>query len=222
MNKIDAVEGALIVESVLTVLLAQVPGSGRSGANFRTMINAIRVNAEVLLHDNTIGPPLESVFRQAQANGVTLPQMEVVRLSAAAQAPVTVGAMLVRDSLLQYALAAQGMIISSMTFVSRDDVEALRPALNSAFADSEELAADAMESMTYQALTGLHAAISYYLTQAAQPLPRMLSFAFATPLPTLVASYRLYSDASHADELRDQNHVVHPAFMRPTGRALSS
>jgi len=32
---------------------------------------------------------------------------------------------------------------------------------------------------------------------------------------------RLYSDAGRADELRAENDVVHPAFMRPTGYALS-
>ena len=50
----------------------------------------------------------------------------------------------------------------------------------------------------------------------------MLNFVFAASLPTLVAAYKLYADASRADELRDQNKVVHPAFMLPTGRALSA
>jgi prophage DNA circulation protein len=49
----------------------------------------------------------------------------------------------------------------------------------------------------------------------------MLNFAFAESLTTLVAAYRLYADAGRADELRDENHCIHPAFLRPTGRALS-
>jgi prophage DNA circulation protein len=38
----------------------------------------------------------------------------------------------------------------------------------------------------------------------------------------LVAAYKLYADASRADDLREQNQVVHPAFMPPTGYALST
>jgi prophage DNA circulation protein len=50
----------------------------------------------------------------------------------------------------------------------------------------------------------------------------MVQFAFGGSMPTLVMAQRLYADASRADELRDENKVVHPAFMLPTGMALSS
>jgi prophage DNA circulation protein len=221
MFKQDAEEAAPIVDAVLAELFAQVPSQGTAGTTFRTAVNSVRVNAAFLLGTDAIGPPLENVFRLAQAAGATLPQMEQVRAVAAAFSPITIGAILVRDSLVQYALATEGMIMAGMTFVSRDDVEALRPQINAEFADAEEQAADSMDSI-YQTLVALHAAISYFLTQTAQPLPRMLNFAFAAPLPTLVAAYKLYADASRADELRDQNKVVHPAFMLPTGRALSA
>jgi prophage DNA circulation protein len=36
-----------------------------------------------------------------------------------------------------------------------------------------------------------------------------------------VLAYRLYADASRADEIRAENKVVHPAFCPPTGIALS-
>ena len=86
----------------------------------------------------------------------------------------------------------------------------------------EEIAADDMDQMTYQALVRLHAAVTFFLVETARPLPRMLNFQFGAPMPTLVAAYRLYADAGRADELRAENKVVHPAFMRPFGKALSN
>jgi prophage DNA circulation protein len=222
MQKQDSQEAAPIVVAVLNELLGQVPSQGTTGADLRMAANAVRVNALFLLGSDAIGPPLENIFRLAQATGATLAQMEQVRATASAFSPTTVGAILIRDSLVQYALATEGLIMAVMTFVSRDDVEALRPILNAEFAGAEELAADSMDSTTYQAMIALHAAASYFLTQTAQPLPRMLNFAFASPMPTLVAAYKLYADASRADDLLAQNKVIHPAFMLPTGRALSS
>lgn len=222
MFRQDALEAVPIVDAVLASVLAVVPTSGISGSTLRTNINQARVNAETLLIGDQIGPPLESIFRLA-ATIATFAQMELVRQTASAQTAVSAGAILVRDSLVQYALATEGVILSGTTFTSRDDVENIRPVINNAFQEAEELAADSHDSTTYQQLIGLHAAISYFLTQTAQPLPRMLNFYFAVPsIPTLVAAYKLYADASRADELRDQNHVVHPAFMPPTGRALSA
>jgi hypothetical protein len=223
MNKKDAQEAVPIIVAVLEELLAQVPSaSGTAGAEWRFAVNSVRVNAAMLLGTNAIGVPLQNIFQLAPTIGATLPQMEQVRLTAEAFSPITPGAILVRDSLVRYALATEGGIMAGMTFTSRDDVEALRPQINAEFADAEETSADAMDSTMFQAIVSLHSAITYFLTQTAQPLPRMLNFAFAAPQPTLVFAYKLYTDASRADELRDQNKVVHPAFMRPTGRALSA
>jgi prophage DNA circulation protein len=222
MQKQDSQEAAPIVDAVLAELLGQVPSQGTTGANLRMAANSVRVNAVFLLGTDSIGTPLQNIFQLAQATGATFAQMEQVRAVASAFSPITVGAILVRDSLVQYALATEGAILATVVFTSRDDVEALRPVINAEFADAEEQAADTMDSVTYQSIIGLHAAMSYFLTQTAQPLPRMLSFAFAASQPTLVTAYKLYADASRADELRDQNKVVHPAFMLPTGRALSA
>jgi len=94
--------------------------------------------------------------------------------------------------------------------------------VNDVFADAEEVAADDMDQMSYRGLVELHANIIAFLVQTARPLPVMLTFAFAQSMPTLTMSNRLYYDASRADELRNENKVVHPLFMLPTGQALSS
>ncbi|MGY4403938.1 hypothetical protein [Bradyrhizobium sp. USDA 3315] len=109
-----------------------------------------------------------------------------------------------------------------MSFVSRQDVVAIKNGLQQPFADAEEIAADDMDSMSCQALVRLHAAITNHLIETARPLPRMLKHRFADVLPILVLAYRLYDDASRADEVRDENKIVHPAFSPITGQALSA
>jgi len=221
MFKADALEAAPIVDTVLKALLAQAPASGVVGSNLRTATNAFRVNSVSIMMADAAGPPLQNIFQLAQACGINLSQMDYVRNVAVTQNAVSPGAVLIRDSLIQFALATEGLIIAGMSFVSRDDVEATRQIVNAAFAPAEETVADSMDSTGYMQLLSLHAAIGYYLTQTAEPLPRMLTFVFAAVYPSLVASYKLYADASRADQLREENHVIHPAFMPMTGRALS-
>jgi hypothetical protein len=222
MFKADALQAVPILDVVLAELLAQTPATGLSGANLRFAVNSLRVNAEAIVMADAVGPPLQNIFVIAVGNGISLGQMESIRGVAIAQSATLPGAILVRDSLVHYCLFSEGVITAAMDFVSRDDVEAVRQIINDAYSVSEESAADAMDQATYSVLVAGHAAIGYDLTQRAQPLPQMLMFQFAASLPTLTAAYKLYADASRADELRNQNHVIHPAFMPATGRALSA
>jgi prophage DNA circulation protein len=114
------------------------------------------------------------------------------------------------------------MIISSMQFTSRQDVDAKKAEMNVAFEDAIEIAADEMAQMTYQRLVSLHAAVTFYLIETARPLPRMVRYRFFSILPSLAVAHKLYYDSSRADQLRVENKVVHPAFMRLIGRALSN
>jgi prophage DNA circulation protein len=222
MQKIDAAEAAPIMQHSIATLLASVPTSGRSGASFRTACGQLIANAETLIAADQAGPPLAACFDLARQAGATQPQLASVRNETLAEGPRSVGATMIRDSIVQMCLSAEGYVISNTAFVSREDVDALRDQMNTVFAGVEEAAADAMDQMTFRAVIELHAAIVYYLVQTARPLPRMLSFAFAQPLPTLVMAQRLYADGGRADELRDENKVVHPAFAPPTGMALSA
>ena len=76
--------------------------------------------------------------------------------------------------------------------------------------------------MTYRAIIALHASITFFLIETARPRPRMMSYRFNQMMPTLVQAYRLYADASRADELRYENGIVHPGFAPLGGRALSA
>jgi prophage DNA circulation protein len=221
MFKADAHESAGLSDRVLAMILEAAPTRGRPGSDLRTAIGDFHVNAEPLFRSDAAGEPLNEIFDLARAAGITLPQLKYVRDTAVAEEPVSLGATLTKNTLIHLSLATEGRILADTEFVSRDDVNAMKLAVNEAFAPMEEIAADEMDQEVYQALIRLHAAIIYYLVETARPLPRMLAFSFGSVLPTLVQAHRLYADAGRADELRDENKVVHPAFPQRQGRALS-
>jgi len=57
-------------------------------------------------------------------------------------------------------------------------------------------------------------------------LPRVINYNVGGVLPSLTVAQRLYPDAmlntDRSDELRLENKIIHPAFMRPTGICLSN
>lgn len=221
MNRQDAKEAAVVVNHMMTNLLTTVSAQGRIGSDARTAINRTRANAFELLMADAMGTSMAVAFESARLGGCTVPGMTAVRQQIEQEAPTSLGAILVRDTGINFCLAMEGKMIAAMTFVSRQDVEKLKTSLSQPFADAEEIAADAMDSMTYQALVKLAAAINNHLVSTALPLPRMINYIFFEPLPTLILSYRLYGDASRADEIRTENKIVHPAFCPPTGKALA-
>lgn len=222
MKPIDAEEAAPIVDRMLTALLSTVPAKGRPGSDARSAIGDTRASAFRLCIDDALGPPLDECFDLARQAGATLQKLDVVRQKIEQEAPVTLGGALVQNAGIRLCLATEAYIISGMTFVSRQDVDLLKQQLMQPFQDAEEIAADDMDQMTFQALIALHGAVTNHLVSTARPLPRMVSFMFYEPLPSLVIAYKLYDDASRCDELREENKVVHPAFCPPTGQALSS
>lgn len=222
MNRSAATEAAAIVDRMLANLIAIVPPKGRAGAQARTAIGDTRANAKALLIADEIGPPLDLCFEMTRLAGATLQQVESVRAQLDQEQTVSLGATLVKNASVRFCLATEGEIIASMSFVSRQDVVAIKNGLQQPFAEAEEIAADDMDSMTYQALVGLHGAITNHLVETARPLPKMLKYRFADVLPTLVLAYRLYDDAGRADEVREENKIVHPAFCPITGQALSA
>lgn len=222
MDRRDIDEASDIVRRAMDLLMLTISEGGRTGADARTAIRAMLTRLYVLLHGDALGPPLDECFDLARKAGATLPGIINVQQGVAAEKPERPGGKLVQDCLINFCLATEARILIDMTMRSREDVERIRKNIHLAFLDAEEMAADAMDSTTYQALIKLHAATVRHLVDTGRPLPRMLLFRFGTPLSTLHAGHRLYDDAGRADELRDENKVVHPAFMRHIGRALSA
>jgi hypothetical protein len=215
MKRADATEAAEIVNRMMVNLATCIPSRGRPGSDARVAIGYVRANALTLLTNDAIGPPLDAAFDTTYEAGATLVQV-------GKEQPVTLGAVLVTQAGINLCLATEGRIISGMTFVSRQDVEVIKQSMILPFGDAEEKAADEMDAMMFQALIGLHATITNHLVTTAMPLPRMIGYRFFEPIPSLVMAYRLYNDASRADDVRDENKVVHPAFCPMTGLALSA
>jgi prophage DNA circulation protein len=206
---------------MLANLMIGLTSKDQIGIQAKVVIGWTLANTLALLCDDQIGPPLDLCFDLIRQTGATLPQMEQVRILLDAEAPVTLGATMIRDRSIHLVLAQEGKIISNMTFQSRQDVDDLINQIQAPFDTAEENAADTMGQADYQAIIQLRAAIVNYLVITGRPLPSMLSYQFATPLPSLVISQRLYGDGSRYDQIRAENKVVHPAFCPPVGQALS-
>lgn len=218
----EVTESVKIVNLAAQLLLgtASKP-TGRTGSDLRRMCGDIIANAETYIVTNVIGQKLSDCFAQARLTGATMDQFNRIQENLGAEQVVTLTATMLQQVCISFGLQQMSIAATATTFTSRDDVDAAVVDINAAFNPAEENAADAMVLIVYRALISLHAAVTYYLYQTAQPLPQMLSFQFAVTKPTLIQSYRLYADASRADELRAENKVVHPAFSPRTGRALS-
>lgn len=221
MFKPDAVQAVPIVNATIAALLGWLPTQGRPGSDARSACGDVQANALTYLHDDTLGVPLARCFQLSREAGMSFLQLDAVRAVAAAQSASLVGAIVVRDACIELALVEMARTIADMIFVSRLDVGNVKGVINAAYAPVEEEVADQMDSITYRALIGLHAAVISHLTERARPLPQLLYFRFSMALPTLVIAHKLYADAGRADEIRRENKVVHPGFELPTGRALS-
>jgi prophage DNA circulation protein len=222
MEKPDALEAEGIVQRTLINLLGAIDsGSGQAAINAKVVCGWTAANALQLLYYDQLGQPLDMCFDLVRVAGATLPKMETVRIALDVESPVSLGATMIRDRSINFALAQEGKIILAMEFNSRQDVEAIIYAIQAPFDKAEEIAADTMDPMDFRAIVELRAAIVNHLVSTARPLPTVLTYWFATPLPSLIISQRLYGDASRYDQIRNENKVVHPAFCPQEGQALS-
>jgi prophage DNA circulation protein len=222
VNKPDATEAIPLLQRLAQRLARCIAPAGVNGAQARTALGDLIAYAGAYLADDALGVPLINCFDLVRQAGATQAQMLDVLAQTAAETPVTLGAVLVRDCSIYLCLSTQAQITTTMTFVSRQDVSALRTAVRAPFDAAEEQAADAMDQASYAALIALDAAVTNFLVTTARPLPQMIGYQFAVPLPSLVIAHRLYQDASRADQIRAENKVVHPAFCPPIGVALSA
>jgi hypothetical protein len=222
MLKPDAEEAAAIIVRTMDAILSVTPTRGRPGSDLRLAAGDLRANAVSLIHAGTIGGPLAKCFEVARVSGITLKAMGDARTRVLMETPVSLTAKLITQACIGLCLVIEAKLISRMKFTSRQDVDALKAKMNLAFNEAEESAADIMDAARYRAIVQLHAAAIFHLTETARPLPRMINFSFAAPMPTLLISQRLYYNGGRADELRAENSVVHPAFAPRAGQALSA
>jgi len=220
--KYDVTEGARIVRLAADQLLETSSDlKGMAGSDLRRACGDLRARAEVYISDNVIGPKLNDAFDLARQSGATLSEFNHMRERFISEVSDSLVAVLLKNGCVCFSLQQMSMVIAEMTFTSREDVDMVRDEVNVAFDQAEEAAADEMVLQTYRTLVGLHAAVTFHLYDTARPLPQLLRYQFAKPRPTLVLSHRLYDTAARADELRNENKVIHPAFAPRAGRALA-
>ena len=194
---------------------------GRSGSDLRRACGDMKAYADIYIVRNVIGEKLSYCFEQARITGATLDEFNRIRGALIAEPVTTLVAVAVKQACVSFSLQQMSLCLVAINFNSREDADRVRKNINDAFNPAEEIAADEMVLQVYKTTVALHAAVTFHLYETARPLPQMLQFRFGAPRPTLWQSYRLYSDAGRADELRNENKVVHPAFAPREGRALA-
>jgi len=152
----------------------------------------------------------------------TFVTMDTVRLAATALTPIGLPAIALKNFSIRMALAEQARILAATTFVSRQDIDKYFSQINASFGAAETVAANNLDNVAYTALLNIHAAVSNDLANRSRPLPRIVTYSFSQPMPSLWLSQRIYYDPTRADELIAENKPIHPLFMPMTGVALSS
>ena len=129
-------------------------------------------------------------------------------LALAQSAPLdAMGAPLRRVALAQMARASAAYQPSSY-----QDAAALRGLVCDALDDEITRAGDAGEDEVYTAFRALRIAVVLDLRARADALPRLRQVT-VPPLPAEVLAYRLYGDATRADELVTRADPINPLFM---------
>lgn len=222
MNTTDASEAFGVLDLMLTALLGTLSGqTGRQGSALRYAVGDLRAVGLAQIQAGTLGLPLVNCFLLAYYAGADLDGMDRVRAAMMELTPSGDPAKAIAASGIRFALGRSAAILASRTLTSLDAVKAALSRINDAFEAAEEFAADNRAPTVYQALIALHAAVVLDLTTRGRPLPKMVAFTFAKVMTSHALANRLYGDAGRADELRQENSIIHPAFCPPAGVALS-
>jgi prophage DNA circulation protein len=151
----------------------------------------------------------------------TLVTMDRVRKAALAEKPIGLPAVQTVLAIVRLTLATEARIIGYTKFRSRDQVEAISVAVNAAFSQTSEIAADDLDAATYMAIIRLHGSVVVHLAERGRQLPRIIVYSNAVPFPVLRMAQNVYADPTRYRELIDENSVVHPAFMPRDGKMLA-
>lgn len=213
-----------LLDRVLDALLMTVPnrvGGGRPAWDFRRQVGDIRRDGQRLIVDGTLGAAFTEVFTSATAAGATLESFEKLRRKVIAETPKYVPAQATAHLATYATLAQMTAITAKSSYVSRDQALAALNRISQAFEPAEEDAADESDPAIYRALVTARAAAVRDLAERGRQLPRVIKFKFAGPMPALWIANRIYGDGGRADQLREENRWIHPAFAPEDGVCLS-
>ena len=228
MNNTSLNEAVTATQQILDALLRAVAtgNGGTPAAQAGQAISALTGNASAEIAALSNGDvqffsDLANCFELARIAGATFVGMELVRTAAAGHAPVNPPAIAVHNFSVRMALAEEGQILAAATFTSRQQIDNYFDQLNVSFEAAIETAANNFDNVAYQALISLQGAISADLGTRALTLPSIVTYSFATRMPSLWLAQRLYQDPTRAKQIVELNMPIHPLFMSPSGLALS-
>jgi hypothetical protein len=120
--------------------------------------------------------------------------------------------------------AAISLARASATYVptSYQDAQRVLGIVDGALWTVIEEAGDIFDDISYNALRALRAAVQTDLGARGNNLAQIVTRTFGAQQPALVLAYRLYQDASRADDLIARNDPPHPGFMPVSVEALAA
>lgn len=105
---------------------------------------------------------------------------------------------------------------------SYQDAVSIRDTVSDALDNVILEAGDLFDDTSYEALLALQTAVITDLNTRGGNLAQIVNRTFGAQQPALVLAYRLYQDATRADDIIARNNPVHPAFLPVQIEALSS
>ncbi|MCA1452832.1 hypothetical protein I6F35_06305 [Bradyrhizobium sp. BRP22] len=202
------------------VLSAAVDPRGDVGTALRRAVGMMVADAN-MVNLGTFGYALAVCLDLARYSYATVVTMDRVRKAALAETPFSLPAVLTVNAIVRLTLACEARIIAFTNFRSRDEVDAVATAMNDAFNQTAEAAADDLDAGTYMAIIRLHGDVVKHLADRGRQLPRVISYHHQAVFPALRLAQSAYGNPARYRELINENHVVHPAFMPREGQMLA-
>jgi len=219
----ELVEARGIIDLIASMLLGSLkPLKGHLAADARRDVGIMVRNAVMLIVTGTFPEAIVTCANSIRLAGATLAGITALRVAMSAEAPSYLAGRSIVKATLLICLAQEARIIASTTFESRQDVNSVAAAVALAYAPVEEIFSEWTDPSIFLALLRLHSDIVRYLTDAARPLPKMISYDFPITMPSLAMSNRIYGVGDRAEQLVLENKVVHPAFMPRAGQMLAN
>jgi len=203
-------------------LLTYSPTLAPSGFPVRRAVGDLFAFYLQYVTTNTLSSAIMKCFSEATLLGVSLSNYDQLLAQLIKEEPSPGLPTIVTQICILFVLAQEVRVLTETTFVSRDDVEIVQARMKNWFALAKELAADELDSASYQAVIDMAAACTRYLVDTARPLSRMVNYEINAVMPALALANYIYGDGSRSDEIVNENKVVHPAFCPISFRALSA
>jgi hypothetical protein len=217
-------DAAELLVGTLNRLLSSVPPTPPTPTrdNLRILVSVLRNNATEAIRGTTLGTQLQQIYQTADQAGATFPGVEMTRQFLMSHAgSLSLMTQLVMRAALVMTLGLECNIIGRLKFKTHDDVQQLILQVRDAFESAKAIGIDELDVLVYQTVNAMGGAIINLLARNQLKLPRFVSWHSKSPMPSLYLANRIYGDASRADEISDENDVIHPAFMPINLRVLS-